>query len=137
MNIYEKNSNFKGKPFFKKRCNFCRRYGHSIAECREKQQDNQMKPQKYKETNKSFYQYMKKDQNLPNKNIHSNNSSGKPPSNNSNYSRNQSPYYYSYRGRSPEQRNSRNFSQNRYSRSNSQNNQYRFTIKFEQTRLFI
>ena len=31
----------------------------------------------------------------------------------------------SYRGRSPEQRNSRNFSQNRYSRSNSQDNQYR------------
>ena len=34
------------------------------------------KTQKYKEPNKSFYQYMKKDQNLPNKNIHSNNSSG-------------------------------------------------------------
>ena len=31
------------------------------------QQDNQNKPQKYKEPNKSFYQYMKKDQNLPNK----------------------------------------------------------------------
>ena len=47
---------------------------------------------------------MKKDQNLPNKNIHSNNSSGKPLPNNSNYSRNQSPYNSSYRGRSPEQR---------------------------------
>ena len=35
---------------------------------------------------------MKKDQNLPNKNIHSINSSGKPLPNNSNYSRNQSPY---------------------------------------------
>ena len=34
--------------------------------------DNQNKPQK---PNKSFYQYMKNDQNLPNKNIHSNNSS--------------------------------------------------------------
>ena len=68
---------------------------------------------------------MKKDQNLPNKNIHFNNSSGKPLPNNSNYSRNQSPYNSSYIGRSPEQRNSRNFSQNRYSRSNSQNNQYR------------
>ena len=33
-----------------------------------KQQDNQNKPQKYKEPNKSFHQYMKKDQNLPNKN---------------------------------------------------------------------
>ena len=68
---------------------------------------------------------MKKDQNLPNKNIYSNNSSGKPLPGNSNYSRNQSPYNSSYRGRSPEQRNSRNFSQNRYSRSNSQNNQNR------------
>ena len=125
LNIYEKNPNIKGKPSFKKWCNYCRRYGYSIAECRQKQQDNQNEPQKYKEPNKSFYQYMKKDQNLPNKNIHSNNSSGKPLPNNSNYSRNQSPYNSSYRGRSPEQRNSQNFSQNRYSRSNSQNNQYR------------
>ena len=56
---------------------------------------------------------MKKDQNLTNKNIQSNNSSGKPLPSNPNYSRNQSPYNFSYRGRSPEQRNSRNFSQNR------------------------
>ena len=124
LNINEKNPNFKGKPSFKKWCNYCRRYGHSIAECRQKQQDNQNKTQKYKESNKSFYQYMKKDQNLPNKNIQSNNNSGKPLPNNSNYSRNQSPYNSNYRGRSPEQINSRNFSQNRYSRSNSQNNQY-------------
>ena len=52
--IYEKNPNFKGKPSFKKWCNYCRRYRHSIAECRQKQQDNQNKPQKYKEPNKSF-----------------------------------------------------------------------------------
>ena len=78
LKIYEKNPNFKGKPSFKKWCNYCRRYGHSIAESRQKQQDNQNKPQKHKEPNKSFYQYMKKDQNLPNKNIYSNNSSGKP-----------------------------------------------------------
>ena len=125
LNIYEKNPNFKGKLSFKKWCNYCRRCGHSIAECRQKQQDNQNKPQKYKEPNKSFYQYMKKDQNLPNKNIFSNNSSGKPLPTNSKISRNQSPYNSNYRDRSPEQRNSRNFSQNRYSRSNSQNNQYR------------
>ena len=67
LNNYEKHPNFKGKPSFKKWCNYCRRYGHSISECRQKQQDNQNKPQKYKEPNKSFYQYMKKDQNLPNK----------------------------------------------------------------------
>ena len=92
LNIYEKNPNFKGKPSFKKWCNYCRRYGHSIVECRQKQQDNRNKPQKYKEPNKSLYQYMKKDQKLPNRNIHSNNSSGKPPPNSSNYSKNQSLY---------------------------------------------
>ena len=35
LNIYEKNPNFKGKPSFKKWCNYCRQYGHSIAECRQ------------------------------------------------------------------------------------------------------
>ena len=67
LNIYEKHPIFKGKPSLKKWCNYCRRYGHSISECRQKQQDNQNKSQKYKEPNKSFYQYMKKDQNLPKK----------------------------------------------------------------------
>ena len=54
---------------------------------------------------------MKKDKNLPNKNVHSNNSLGKPLPNNSNYSRQQSPYNTNHRGRSPNQRNLRNFSQ--------------------------
>ena len=40
LNIYERNPNFKGKPSFKKWCNYCRRYGHSISECRQKQQDS-------------------------------------------------------------------------------------------------
>ena len=92
LNIYEKHPNFKGKPSFKKWCNYCRRYGHSFSECRQKQQDNQNKPQKYKEPNRSFYQYMEKDQNLPNKNVYSNNSSGKPLPNNTSFTRNQSPY---------------------------------------------
>ena len=70
--------NFKGEPSFKKWCIYCRRYGHSIAECRQKQQDLQNKPQTYRDPNKSFHQYMEKDQNLPNKNNHSINSSGKP-----------------------------------------------------------
>ena len=48
---------------------------------------------------------MKKDKNLANKNIHSNNSSGKSFPNNSNFSKNQSPYNSTYRGRSPNQRN--------------------------------
>ena len=122
LKIYEKHPNFKGKPSFKKWCNYCRRYGHSFSECRQKQQDNQNKPQKHKEPNKSFYQYMKKDQNLPNKNIYRNNSSRKPLPNNTNYTRNQSPYNSSYRGRSPERRNRHNSSQNNYNRSNSRNN---------------
>ena len=63
---------------------------------------------------------MKKDQNLPNKIIHSDNSIGKPLPNDSNFSRNQLPFNSSYRGRSPEQRYSQNVSQKRYSRSNSQ-----------------
>ena len=53
LNIYEKHPNFKGKPSFKKWCNYCRRYGHSIAECRQKQKDNQNKPQKNKEPNRN------------------------------------------------------------------------------------
>ena len=43
LNICERNPNFKGKPSFKKWCNYCRRYGHIMAECRQKQQDNQKK----------------------------------------------------------------------------------------------
>ena len=70
LNLYKKNPKFKSKPSFKKWCNYCRRYGDSIAECRQKQQNNQNKPQKYKEPIKSFYQYMNKDQNLPNKKLH-------------------------------------------------------------------
>ena len=38
LNIYGKT------PNFKKWCSYCQRYGHSIAECRQKQQDNQNKP---------------------------------------------------------------------------------------------
>ena len=36
LNIYEKHPNFIGKPSFKKWCNYCRQYGHSISECRQK-----------------------------------------------------------------------------------------------------
>ena len=92
LNIYERKTNYEGKPTFKKWCIYCRHYGHSISECRQKQQDNQNKPPKQKEPNKSFYQYTKKDQNLPNKNIYSKLSSGKPLPSNQNCSRNQSPY---------------------------------------------
>ena len=104
LNIYERNPNFKGKPSFKKWCNYCRRYGHSIAECRQKQQDNQNKPQKHKEPSKSFYPYIKKRSKSTKQKIYSNNSSRKPHQSNSNYPRNQSLYNSSYRGRSPEKK---------------------------------
>ena len=39
----------KANHFSKKWCNYCRRYEHSIAECKQNQQDNQNKPQKHKE----------------------------------------------------------------------------------------
>ena len=125
LNIYEKNSTFKGKPLLKNWCNYCRRYGYSIAECRQKQQDNQNKSQKYREPNKSYYQFIKKkDQNLPNKNIHSKKFSRIPlPDNNKN--RQHSPYRNNYHKKSTDRTSSQNFSQARYSRSNSQNNQYR------------
>ena len=56
---------------------------------------------------------MKKDQYLPTKHIHSNNSSGKPFPDNYKVSRQLSTYRYNYLGRSPDLRNSRNFSKNR------------------------
>ena len=43
----------------------------------------------------------------------------KPLPNNTNYTRNQSPHNSSYRGRSPERRNTQNSSQNYYNRPNS------------------
>ena len=67
LNIYEKNPNFEGKPSFKKWCNYCRRYGHSIAECKKNSQIIRINHKKHRELNKSFYQCLKKDQNLLNK----------------------------------------------------------------------
>ena len=80
---------------------------------------------------------MKKDQNLPNKNIYSNNSSGKPLPNNPNYTSNQSPYNSGYRGNSPERGNTRNSSQNRYNRSNSQKNQNNYSRSNSNTTQFV
>ena len=61
---------------------------------------------------------MNKRQNLPNKNIHSNNSSGKPIADNYNVSRQQSPYRTIVEDLQIKKK-SRNFSQNRYYQSNS------------------
>ena len=122
LNIYEKNPNFKGKQSFKKWCNCCRRYGKRIAECRQKQQDNQNKPQKRREPIKSFYQYMKIYQ------IKKTFTVTKFQENRSlitiipldNHHFNEITI-----AEDLQKKNSRNFSQNRFSRSNSENNQYR------------
>ena len=98
LNICEKNPNFKGKTSFKKWCNYCQDTDTVLPNVDKNNKIIRINL-KSTEPNKSFYQYMKKDQNLPNKNIHSNNSSGKLLPGNSNYSRNQSPYNSSYRGR--------------------------------------
>ena len=71
LNIYQKNSNFKGKPSFKNVVHYCRRYGNSIAECRQKKQKNQNKLQKQGEPNNFLNQFTKKGQILPMKSIHS------------------------------------------------------------------
>ena len=55
LNIYEKSQTFEEKPFFKKWSTYCRRYGHSIAECRQNQQDKQNKPQKKRKPNPKFF----------------------------------------------------------------------------------
>ena len=72
LNIYEKHTQtLKANHLSKNGVIIADDTGHSISECRQKQQDNQTNLKKYKEPNKSFYQYMKKDQNLPNKSVYS------------------------------------------------------------------
>ena len=72
-----------------------------------------------------FYQHTKKDQNIPSKNFHIDNSSKKPLPDSYNNYRQPSLYGNKFHGRSPDRRKSQKFSQNRYSRSNSYNNRYR------------
>ena len=125
FNIYQKNPKFKGKPSIKNDAVFAKDMDAALLNADKNIQNIEKKSQKYREPNNLFHQYMKKDQNLPNKNTQSNNISGKPLPNYSNFSRHQSPYNSNYRGRSLNQRNLRDFSQNRHSRSNSRKIQYR------------
>ena len=80
---YEKNSNFKGKPSFKKWRNYCRSYGHSIAELRQKQKIIRTNHKNIENQINRFINTRKK---TKNKNVHINNSSGKPLSDNYNTS---------------------------------------------------
>ena len=88
-----------------------------------KNKKTKKKPQKYTEHSKLFHQFIKEDQNLSKKNIHSKNNSGKPHPNNTIYSR-QPSHDTNYRRRSSYQRVSQNVSQNFYGRSHSRNSQY-------------
>ena len=78
-----------------------------------------------------FYQYLKTDQNLPNKNVQRNKSSGKRLPDSYNIYKSQSACQNNFGGRSPDKRNSHNYSQNRYSRSNSQISKQINKIKFK------
>ena len=68
--------NFRGKPLFLKFCNKCSRSGHSISTCHEKRYTKPLeKPNFQKQT---FNQAMKGNQNLPNRQVTSNNLTSKP-----------------------------------------------------------
>ena len=123
LNIYEKHQNFKGKPSFKKWCNYCRRYGHSISECRQKQKDNEKKPQKYKEPNKSFYNYNRSNSR---NNYSRSNSNATQFVSRSNYQSNPTNKHYSNnQSRNSSYNRNRNYSHNRNrSYSNNRNQNY-------------
>ena len=73
---YSNDPDFKGKPLFLKFCKNCLRSGHSICTCPEKRYTQPIeKPNFQKQT---FNQIMKGNQNLPNRQVTSNNMTGKP-----------------------------------------------------------
>ena len=82
---YSNDPNFKGKPLFLKFCIKCSRSGHSISTCPEREHFMQNFRQRYiKPLDKpnfqkqTFNQAMKGNQNLPNRQVTSNNMTGKP-----------------------------------------------------------
>ena len=88
---------FQGKFSFKNWYIYCRRYGHSIAESRLKQQNNSNRPPKYQKPNKYFYQYMKKTRVYHTKTLKLKNSSGKPLRTSYSNSISQTPSYIIFR----------------------------------------
>ena len=104
---YSNDPNFKGKPLFLKFSKKCSRLGHSISTCPEKRYTKPLdKPHFQKQI---FNQAMKGTQNLPNRQVTSNNMTGKPL-----------PFSHRSRSNSREQRNhSRHRSQNKFSQNNS------------------
>ena len=73
---YSNDPNFQGKQLFPKFCKKYSRSGHSISTCPEKKYTKPLdKPNFQKQT---FNQAMKGNQNLPNRQVTSNNMTGKP-----------------------------------------------------------
>ena len=73
---YSNDPNFKGKPLFLKFCKKCSRSGHSISTCPDKRYTKPIDKLKFQK--QTFNQAMKGNQNLPNRQITSNNMTGKP-----------------------------------------------------------
>ena len=73
---YSNDPNFKGKPLFLKFCKKCSRSRHSISSCPDRRYTKPLdKPNFQKEI---YNQAMKSTQNFPNKQVTSNNMTGKP-----------------------------------------------------------
>ena len=73
---YSKDSNFKGKPLFLKCCKKCSHSGHSISTCPDKRYKKPLDKSNLRK--QIFNQAMKVNQNLPNKQVTSNNMTGNP-----------------------------------------------------------
>ena len=71
---YSNDTNFKSKPLFLKFCRKCSRSGHSISLVLTKHKQNHLKNVQ----KQIFNQAMKGNRNLPNKQVKSNNMTGKP-----------------------------------------------------------
>ena len=121
LNIYEKITYFRGKPSFTKRCNCCRRYGHNLAESRQKQQANLNRPLKYKKAKQIFKSLHEKseDHNLPKKKTIKVIVAQDNHSQTTILIADYNPPTLQIDGRSPDRQKLQNYSQNRYNRPNS------------------
>ena len=109
-NTYD-SKNFKGRPKIALFCSYCSSHGHAKGRCfKRPQREQQRKPRE-----RSFYVHMRNNQNLTNRQISSNNVSGRQlPST--------SPVYSNHRSRTPN-RNSR-YPSNQTNRTYNNNSRY-------------
>ena len=107
--------NFKGRPKFALFCSYCSSHGHTISRCfKRPRRESIPRPKE-----KTFYEHMRNNQNLPNRRIDSNNVNGRQLTSTS-------PVYNSSRSRTPYRSQSRNNYNNtsHYNRNNDSNNKY-------------